>query len=267
MIGSNGGSFGFDMGALLGNLVGNQNNGFGNGGDLWAIILVIALCGGFRNGNGLFGNGDNGGGGSAGTAYVDAAIQRGFDNQGVTNKLNALENGLCSLGYDQLNQINNISNTVRQTGSDIQSSLQNLLVALMQQGFAQSSQNKDCCCQIENLLQQANYNRASDTCAITTAINQAVQAIIQNDNCNYRQLHDEQVALQMQQKDQRISQLESALTRCDTRADNADQTRQIVSDLITAFRNGAANPTCNCNNNWWNNCGWSGFNGFPAFVM
>lgn len=229
MIGSGNGSFGFDMGALLGNMMNSGRNNGGYGGDgIWAIILIIALCGGFNNGNGgLFGNG----GSNGTTAALDASLQRGFDNQSVINKLNGLENGICSLGYDQLNQLNNLSGTVTQTGNNIQQSLQNLMVALMQQGFAQSTQVQNCCCNIENLLQQANYNRQADTCAITTAIKDMGQAIMQNDNANYRQLHDENIAIQMQAKDDRIAQLTAALNRCDNRADNAEQTAQILNFL------------------------------------
>lgn len=105
------------------------------------------------------------------------------------------------------------------------------LFQMMQQGFAQSTQAQQCCCNIENLLQQANYNRQADTCAITSAINQAAQAIMQNDNCNYRQLHDENVAIQMQAKDDRIADLTAKLSRCDSRADNAEQTAQILNFL------------------------------------
>lgn len=229
MIGSGNGNFGFDMGALLGNMMNNGRNNGNLDDGIWPIILIIALCGGFNNGNGgLFGNG----GSNGTTAALDASLQRGFDNQSVINKLNGLENGICSLGYDQLNQMNNLSGTVTQTGNNIQQSLQNLMIALMQQGFAQSSQFKDCCCNIENLLQMANYNRQADTCAITTAIGQAAQAIMQNDNTNYRQLHDENIAIQMQAKDDRIADLTAKLTRCDNRADNAEQTQQILGQVL-----------------------------------
>ena len=231
MIGNSGGNFGFDMGALLGNMMNNgrNNDGFGNDGGIWAIILIIALCGGFNNGNGgLFGNG----GGSANTtAAIDASLQRGFDNQSVLNKLNGLENGVCNLGYANLGQTNDVTNAISSASGDIRQSLQDLMVALMQQGFAQSTQAQQCCCNIENLLQQANYNRQADTCAITTAINQMGQAIMQNDNANYRQLHDENIAIQMQAKDDRIAQLTAALNRCDNRADNAEQTAQILNFL------------------------------------
>lgn len=229
MIG-NSGNLGFDMGALLGNMMGARNgDGFGTDGGMWAIILIIALCGGFGNGNGgLFGNGNNS---ASTTAAIDASLQRGFDNQSVINKLNGLENGVCNLGYSQLGQTNDVTNAVRSTGNDILQSLQTLMMSLMQQGFTQSTQMQNCCCNIENLLQQANYNRQADTCSITNAIKDMGQAIMQNDNANARQLHDEQVAIQMQAKDDRIAQLTAALSRCDNRADNAEQTTQILNFL------------------------------------
>ncbi|MDE7431730.1 MAG: hypothetical protein K2N34_07445 [Lachnospiraceae bacterium] len=260
MIGNGGGNFGFDMGALLGNMMGARNgNGFGGDSSIWAIILIIALCGGFGNGdgNGLFGN--RGGGTSAGTAAVEASLQRGFDNQSVINKLNGLENGVCNLGYAQLGQTNDITNTVTTTGNDIIQSLQTLMVTLMQQGFAQSTQAKDCCCKIENLLQEANYNRRSDTCDITNAIKDMAQAIMQNDNANYRQLHDENIAIQMQAKDDRIADLTARLTRCDNRSDNAEQTAQILGQLMALLnpptvRAIPVNSGFGWYGSWGNNC-------------
>lgn len=235
MIGNGGNGFGFDMGALLGNMMSQNrgnNGGLGDNGGLWAIILIIALCGGFNNGDGLFGGNRGSSGSSATTAAIDASLQRGFDNQSVINKLNGLENGVCNLGYAQLNQTNDITSAISNNGNAIQQSLQNLMVALMQQGFAQSTQAQQCCCSIENLLQQANYNRQSDTCAITNAIKDVGQAIMQNDNANYRQLHDENIAIQMQAKDDRIAELSAKLNRCDNRSDNAEQTNQILGQLM-----------------------------------
>ena len=229
MIGNGGGNFGFDMGALLGNMMNSRGNGDFGGDGIWAIILIIALCGGFNNGNGgLFGNG----GSNGTTAALDASLQRGFDNQSVINKLNGLENGVCDLGYAQLNQTNGITEAVRSTGNDLQQAIQLLLTTLMQQGFTQSTQAQQCCYTIENLLQQANYNRKADTCDIVNAIKDMTQAIMQNDNANYRQLHDENVAIQMQAKDDRIAQLTAQLTRCDNRSDNAEQTAQILGQLM-----------------------------------
>lgn len=271
MIGS-GGNFGFDMGALLGNMMGGGNrggDGWGDGAGLWAIILIIALCGGFRNGGGLFGGGSNSG---DTTAALDASLQRGFDTQSIISKLDGINSGICSLGYDQLNQMNGINTTVTTVGTQLQASLQNLMVALMQQGFAQSTQAQQCCCNIENLLQQANYNRQADTCAITTAISQAAQSIMQNDNANYRQLHDEQVALQLQGKDTQIAQLTAALNKCDSQAIAANAVQSAVAQLkaptpepayIVPNPNAAYFPFAFGNWGWNNGCGCSGnFFGF-----
>ena len=70
--------------------------------------------------------------------------------------------------------------------------------------------------QFSRVSADAQYQRATNTCAITTAINQAAQSIINNDNANYRQLHDENVALQMEAKNQQIAALQQKLNACDT---------------------------------------------------
>lgn len=266
MLGGNSGAFGLDLGALLGNALsrgGNGNGDFGGNNAWWIIVILFALWG--RNGNGFLGNGDGG----TNTQTIPATagdLQRGFDNQTVVNKLNGLENGLCSLGYDQLSQMNGLTNTVTQTGWNLQQTLQTLMTTLMQQGFNQSSQTKDCCCAIENLLQQANYNRQADTCTITTAIDRMAQSIIANDNANYRQLHDENVQLQLQNKDAQIANLTQQLNRCyDDNTANSVVARlsNVINPPVTPAYI-VQNPNgCNCNNNnngccnnGWGNVAW-----------
>lgn len=179
-----------DIAAVTGN---GNNDGFGGNNGWWVLIILLALYG--RNG---FGNGDNAGNGNGGgnttvmypyypymagmgvgSSYTDSAIQRGFDNQSVINKLNGLENGLCSLGYDQLAQMNQIGQAINTNGYQTRDSISQLGFALqnqanqnenanMQRAFAAQQQLSDCCCKIENMMAQANYNRAADTCAIRT---------------------------------------------------------------------------------------------------
>ena len=203
-----------DIAAVMGN--NGMNNGWGWGNDWWAIIIILALFGGFGNrGWGMGGNGGNcccnpcGGGG------VYAEVQRGFDTQGITNKLNGLEQGLCSLGYDQLAQMNGINQNLMTTGWNLQQSIQNLSVANMQSSNDISRQLADCCCENRASIAQVRYDMATDTCAITTAINQAAQAIMQNDNANYRALHDEQIQARIDAKDEKIADLTARLNNCD----------------------------------------------------
>lgn len=238
-----------------------NNNGFGGDG-WWAIIILLFLCGGFgENGGGLLNRGNS----NSTTAAIDASLQRGFDTQSIISKLDGINNGICSLGYDQLAQMNNINQNVSQTGYNVQNSIQQLGIAQMQQSFNAQTQLQNCCCNIENLLAEANYNRATDTCAITTAINQAAQNIMMNCNNNYRQMHDEQVALQMQGKDAQIAQLTAALNKCDTQAianaavqsavcqlkDPAPVAAYMVPNPNAVYFNGnwGLNNGC-CGNNW-----------------
>ena len=89
-----------DIAAVTGANCRNNDGGWGN--DWWAVIIILALFGGCGGRGGLFGNAGSGSGCGCSTPATCADLQAGFNNQAVINKLNGLENGLCSLGYDQL---------------------------------------------------------------------------------------------------------------------------------------------------------------------
>lgn len=195
---------------------GNGNGAWGN--DWWAVIIILALFGGFGNRGGLFGG--NGGGSGCGCCApaTCADLQAGFNNQAVTNKLNGLENGLCSLGYDQLAQMNGITNTIQQGNFALQQAINNASVANMQDTNSISRQLADCCCENREAIMNVRFQQAQDTCTITNAIANQTQAIIQNDNANYRALHDELVSYQMQQKDETIADLRNRVSQADQNA-------------------------------------------------
>ena len=144
---------------------------------------------------------------------LGAEVQRGFDTQSIINKLSGIDNGICSLGYDQLAQMNGINTNIMQTGYGIQNSITQMGIAQMQDTNAISRQ------------------MATDTCAITTAINQAAQQIMQNDNANYRQLHDEQVAIQMQAKDAKIQEQAATINSLNLAQSQATQNQYLVNTL------------------------------------
>lgn len=192
------GGFGLDIGALLGNMMGrNSSNGYGMGdgwGGMWAMwfmwIILFAIIG--ENGwGGLFGGnrGNNGGNGNMGysvpfaSSFTDAAVQRGFDNQAVLSKLDGITNGICSLGYDQLSQMNGIGQAISANGtqtreaiSQLGFSMQNIAnqnqIADMQRDFALQQKVSDCCCENRTLIGDLKYQMGTDTCAITTALGQ-----------------------------------------------------------------------------------------------
>lgn len=238
-----------------------NGDGYGDGmwgGGIWALILLFAIFGGW-GGNG-FGYGNNANG--AGTQFVEAAVQRGFDNQTTINKLDGINTGICSLGYDQLSQMNGINANIMQTGFGLQQSLNQNNITAMQNANALSTQLANCCCETRQGIADLRYTMASDSCAITNAINQAAQNIMQNDNANYRQLHDENIALQIAQKNEQIQQQAARITQLEMEASQERQNNYLVNKLrpcpepayitcnpftgtINPYGNGPCNTGCN----------------------
>lgn len=175
-------------------------NGFG--GDWIWILVVFALLFGW-GGNGFGNNGGNGGTVPymVGSTYTDAAIQRGFDNQSVINKLNGIEQGICSLGYDNLAQMNNlgmavangfhgVDNAICNLGYTTQQGFNATQVAMLQGQNALQAQLASCCCETQRAIDGVNYNMATNTCAITNQMNNNTRDIIESQNAGTRAILD-----------------------------------------------------------------------------
>ena len=169
-----------DIAAVTGN--NRDNDGMWGNGAWWIVILLIFGWGGF-GGNGWGGNG-------AGNGYTDAAIQRGFDNQAVVSKLDGINNGICSLGYDQLSQMNGINTNILQTGFGIQQAINADTVSGMQNTNALQAQLANCCCETREAIQGVNYNMATNTCALQNTMNSNTRDIIDSQQAGTRAILD-----------------------------------------------------------------------------
>ena len=89
----------------------NRYGGYGFGEGWWAIIIILALFGGFGRG-GLWGNG--GSAGCDGACATVGDIERGFNNQSTQQRFNGIDQGLCQLGYDNLAQTTNLQNAYQE---------------------------------------------------------------------------------------------------------------------------------------------------------
>ena len=207
----------------------NRNSGWGMDGGWWAIIILFALFGWGRNGFGFGGNA--GGCGCDGACATVGDVQRGFDNQGVTNKLNGLENGLCSLGYDQLAQMNTINQNITTTGFGIQQAITNMGIANMQDTNALSRQLAAYCCENRMAVAQVRYDMSANACAVTNTIQSAARDITDNQNANYRALHDEIVAIRMEDKDAQIAALQSQVQALNLAQSQANQNQYLINTL------------------------------------
>lgn len=213
---------------------GNCNNGYGGygfGGDWWAWIIILALFGwgGFGGRQG-FGGGFNGCN-SCCTPATCAEVQNGFNQQATTSALTGIANGISSLGYDQLNQMNGINTNITTASNGIISALNQNNITAMQNANAVAAQLSDCCCQTREAIQGVNYNMATGFANLGTQINQAAQNIMQNDNANCRALHDEFVQFQMSQKDNTIAELRSQIQALNLGISQRNQNEYLVGKL------------------------------------
>ena len=232
-----------DIAAVTGAQNCRNNDGWGN--DWWAIIIILALFGGFGNRGGLFGGSSGYGCGSCAPATC-SELQAGFNNQSVQNKLNGLENGLCSLGYDQLAQMNGITNTIQQGNFALQQTLNNNAIAQMQDTNSVSRQLADCCCENRAAIKDVQYTAAMNNSALLQAINAQTNTIVQNDNANYRALHDELVSYQMQQKDDVIAELRSQVQALNLGVSQRNQNDYLIDRLQPCAKPAYFVPNPNC---------------------
>lgn len=156
------------------------------------ILALAKDSGGSLEGNGIiililffliFGFG--GGGFGANRAVESCATQQdivnGFNFNQLDNSIRGIQNGLCDLGYANLNQTNQLSAQIAQNGFNAQ----------------------QCCCETNRNIDATRYENAKNTCDITTAIHnegEQTRALI---TANVMQeLRDQNTAYQLQLSNQ-----------------------------------------------------------------
>lgn len=210
----------------------NGNNGFGGYGDGAWWIIILLLFGYGRNGFGGFG----GNGGYSGVAdnYVLAT-----DFATIERKLDGINNGICDSTFALNNTINNgffgVQNSLTQGFSGINT-------ALLQGNYALSSQLANCCCGIERQLADCccttqrgldavNYNNAINTNSIQQTLCNNTRDIIENQNANYRALHDEIVANRIEDKNAQITAQQNEINALRLKASQEAQNAYLISQL------------------------------------
>ena len=231
---------------------GYGNNGWGDGGWLW-IIVVFALLFGWGNGGWGGGFGNNGGGYVA-TAATQADIQRGFDNSAVISKLDGITNGLCDGFYAQntalMNGFHGVDNAICNLGYQTQQGFNTTNVALMQGQNALQAQLADCCCQNREAIAQVRYDMAQDTCALQNTMNSNTRDIIDSQNAGTRAILDylcsEKIAtLQAENNDLRRAASQDRQSALLTTA-MASQTPIPAFNVPAPYAYTGCNGGCNC---------------------
>ena len=207
---------------------GNRNNNGGFGGDYgaWWIIIIIILFGWGRNGFG----GNNGNGGVA----DNYALSTDFAT--IERKLDSISNGICDSTFALNNTIVNGNNALQNT---LNQGFAGLNTALVTQSYETrlginglSSQIANCCCDLREGISGVNYNLSQIGCGITNTINMATRDLIDNQNANYRALHDEIVANRIEDKNAQIQALQQKNYALELASSQANQTNYITDTII-----------------------------------
>lgn len=175
------GSFaeGYAVGADRSN--GGDGFGFGNGGAWIWVILILAIFGGF-GGRGFVGFG---GGADWQRSTVQDSYVLASDFAQISNKLDSLGNGICSLGYDQLSQINGVNANISNLGFQLQNCCceNREAIAGVNYNMAMNmnslqKQIGDCCCEQRAAIAQVRYDMATNTRDIVDSQNANTRAIL-----------------------------------------------------------------------------------------
>lgn len=207
-------------------LTGNGNNGGfgGNGDNAWWIILFL-IFGLGRNGFGGYG-----GGGGVGENYVlatdFATIERKLDgvNAGICDSTfalnNTMTNGFAGVQQTLCQGFNGVNTAIYQNAFNTERGLWNL-----------SSQFADCCCQTQRAIDGVNYNMSMNTNAIQQTLCNNTRDIIENQNANYRAIHEELVANKLEMKNEKIAELQAQVNNLQLKASQEAQNNYLVNVL------------------------------------
>ena len=250
---------------------GNNNGVFGGDGAWWIIILFLFCFAGW--GNGGYGYGGFGGGSQGSTSVYEGYVLNndmsmisrqmsdGFSSQ--ERKLDSISNGICSLGYDQLAQMNGINTNIMTVGNAIQTQLADCCCRTQTNigdvKYAIGSTGADISRGVERGFSDTNYNLATQANGITNAMQSAFCQTNFNAQTNTRDIVDSQNAgtqailaridaLESSRKDEKIAELTAQLNRADLAASQAAQNTYLINELKPCPQPAyvVPNPYCNC---------------------
>ncbi len=232
-----------DVAVLSGNTGNGGNSGFGEGSGWW-IIIVLLLFGWGRNGFGGQGGGSYGGSG-IGENYVLAT-----DFATIERKLDGINNGICDATFALNNTMTNgfagVQQTLCQGFNGVNTAILQNSVNTERGLWNLSSQFADCCCKTQRAIDGVNYNMAMNTNSLQQTLCNNTRDIIENQNANYRALHEELIANKLEMKNERIAEQQNEINALRLAASQERQNAYLLSELKPCPSAAYIVPNPNC---------------------
>jgi hypothetical protein len=260
-------------------MYGGNNGGFGGFGGDWGWIILLLLFAG-----GGWGNGFGGGYGNMALGYdfpwllngqngINANTNAGFQNAMLNDGITSIRDGISDISTQLCNGFSGVQMSLANGFAGVEQGANARAMANMQQLFGLQSQFADCCCenrlancQTQNIIQnEGNATRFADA--------NNTRDLLQNQTANTQAILDKLCQLELDAKNDKISDLERKLTMANLQASQTAQNafiQQGFSDEVDALYNRLNNcpvpttpvygrtPIFTCNNNNGCGCGCSG---------
>ena len=224
----NGFAYPYPVYPMYGNGGFGGGNGFLGGDGIWAILLFALLFGNGGWGNGGFGFGgnsfDNGYAWlSNGQKEIMQNTNNGFDTLHLSNQLDTVNSGIYSLSNQLCNTGHDITSAISNGFYSSEIAANNRAVNQMQDTFALSRQFADCCC--ENRLGIANLNSTilAENCADRAALADGLKDVLINQTANTQRILDQLCNDKIDEKNDKIRDLERQLSMKDLQASQIAQ--------------------------------------------
>ena len=250
--GNNGGFYPYPIYPMMGGNGGNGGFGFGGDSAIWLIVLLALIWGNNGNGNGgFFGGGNNFDNGYAwlsnGQKEIMSNTNQGFDTLHLSNQVEGVRDGIYSLSNQLCNCCSDMQQTVNGGFANAETAANARQIANMQQAFATqtaitsgindlSSQFANCCCENRLATQDLKATVISENCQDREVLREIGQSILVNQTANTQKIIDEIFRDRLDEKDDKIAELNRQLQMADLRASQIQQTANIVDMTYSRLR-------------------------------
>lgn len=189
----------------------NDNGMFGDNSWAWIVILLLFGWGG-RGFGGGYGGGYGGGVGENYVLATDfATIERKLDsvnsgicdstfalNNTINGNFRTLDNAICNLGYQALQNTNAIQSQLADCCCGIKGEIKDVAYGNEKNNWTISKQISDCCCDLEKMNMQNRFDAQAYNCNTLQAIDKLGDRIIDYMSAEKTQaLRDENFALRL----------------------------------------------------------------------
>ena len=256
------------------------NGGFGYGSDWVWVILLLALFGGNWGGNG---NGGFFGGNSFDNGYAWLSngqkdimnnTNNGFDTLHLSNQLEGNRDAINSLSNSLCNSTASIVSAVNNGFSNAEISANSRQIADMNQNYANQlstlqsfngleRQLCDCCCDNKLGIQDLKATVISENCQDREVLREIGQNILVNQTANTQKIIDEIFRDRLDEKNDKITDLQREILMKDLQASQIAQTQAITNGVYNELKNCPVGttpvygnqPIFTCPNNLNSGCG------------